>query len=441
MNTAIEARLEHGLATSKQLQAATGMSQSSVSRRLRELGNAVVRVQRGRDTLYALKVNAFGAGGDIPLYQVDPHGNDVLLAVVSPLAHGGYVVAPVSGAGASRLFGGERGDGLFDDLPYFLADLRPQGYIGRRIAQELAARDTRFPGNPEQWNSEHIGRYLLARGDDLPGNLLFGDAVHLRPRYAPSAVAEADYPMLAEAVLEGRPPGSSAGGEQPKFTAYRAERGHVIVKFSPPGDDPVARRWRDILITEHHAAQTLRRAHLPSVDTDLFEMGGRLFLESPRFDRSGPFGRLSMISLQAVDAEFVGQGGDWSAVVAGLVEQGLVSQQALQEVRVLSAFGRLIHNTDMHPGNLSLAIDGDAFRLLPVYDMCAMGFAPQTGEARPPAFSPPDPDTLGLTPQATELVRELAGLFWESVYADAYLSEEMRGFLMQSALWNVARQF
>jgi hypothetical protein len=49
--------------------------------------------------------------------------------------------------------------------------------------------------------------------------------------------------------MNGAIPGSSAGGEQPKFTAYCGERSaHVIVKFSPLGDDAVARRWRDILV-------------------------------------------------------------------------------------------------------------------------------------------------------------------------------------------------
>ena len=45
---------------------------------------------------------------------------------------------------------------------------------------------------------------------------------------------------------QGELPGSSAGGEQPKFTALkkdpRGDLSHVIVKFSPKGDNDVAKR-------------------------------------------------------------------------------------------------------------------------------------------------------------------------------------------------------
>ncbi len=45
------------------------------------------------------------------------------------------------------------------------------------------------------------------------------------------------------------------------------------------------------------------------------------FLESIRFDRSGEYGRGSMISLQSIDAEFVGSGVSWPQVIDGLFDK------------------------------------------------------------------------------------------------------------------------
>ena len=55
---------------------------------------------------------------------------------------------------------------------------------------------------------------------------------------------------------------------------------HVIVKFSPTGDGAIARRWRDILIAEFHAAEALHAESWPAAETRLIEAGDRLFLES-----------------------------------------------------------------------------------------------------------------------------------------------------------------
>lgn len=101
------------------------------------------------------------------------------------------------------------------------------------------------------WAADHIGRYLVSNGDDLPGNLKFGGLAHLRLRRKPVPHTSEDYPELAESTMDGTTPESSAGGEQPKFTAFCKERSaHVIVKFSPKDEGPVAVRWRDILVTE-----------------------------------------------------------------------------------------------------------------------------------------------------------------------------------------------
>ena len=244
----------------------------------------------------------------------------------------------------------------------------------------------------------------------------------------------ADYPALADSVLAGLIPGSSAGGEQPKFTAFCGERSaHVIVKFSPAGNDPVARRWRDILITEFHATEALHNTGLPAAETRLIEADGRLFLESQRFDRVGEYGRAPMISLQAVDAEFTGQGTNWPGVMMELLLKELVSTDHFLDVVFIWRFGRLINNGDMHLGNLSLAIDGDMLRLLPVYDMCSMGFSPIGGEVPLYDFVPPGLESIDihLDQRRAFNVKEMAHGFWLRVASDDRISDEFRQFLAQ----------
>ena len=153
-------------------------------------------------------------------------------------------------------------------------------------------------------------------------------------------------------------------------------------------------------------------------------------MESERFDRSGENGRMSMISLEAIDAEFTGFGGGWPQVMDALYEKDLISLQHVFDAASLWCFGRLINNTDMHLGNLSLAIEGDVFRLLPLYDMCSMGFAPQSGGEVPPyGFVPSEPGRTNLPEDAIGAAKIMAGDFWERVSNDERISDEFRSYL------------
>lgn len=413
-------------ATSKEIQAATGLSQSSVARQLRGMGDKVISLQNGRSPQYAATCNAFGCNDKLPLSIVDAHGNSVLAAYIRPLAYGGFFVEPA--IAISPLLLGESGNGLYDDLPYFLFDLSPQGFLGRQIAAEMAAQYNDFPTDPRRWNTNQIGRYLISNGDDLPGNFKFGEQALLRIRRKPAIVSDNQYPALAKSVMNGEIPGSSAGGEQPKFTAFCADSSsHVIVKFSPLGNNEIARRWRDILITEYHAAKVIQGYNLPASETRLIEMDGRLFLASLRFDRSGEYGRMSMVSLQSIDAEFTGLGSTWPQALDALFKKNLVSRQHVLDAECLWCFGRLINNTDMHLGNLSFAINDDMFSLLPIYDMCSMGFAPKSGgEVSPYEFVAHEPKTVNIDKKMIEFVKNMAHDFWDSVSKDNRISDEFK---------------
>ena len=421
--------LEQGPATSNAIQAATGLSQAAVSRQLRRMASSIVTIRSGRTPKYVMTKSAFGGSDRLPLTMVDAHGNTVPAAYIRPLVAGGYYVEP--SAGMSPLLLGCNGDGLYEDLPYFLYDLCPQGFLGRQIAINMHSQFPEFPPDPKSWTSNHIGRYLTSNGDDLPGNFKFGEQAMLRFRRKPEHIDDDEYPRIAEQVMEGEIPGSSAGGEQPKFTAFsKRSKSHVIVKFSPQGNNEISRRWRDILITEYHAIEALHRHECPAAETRLFESGGRLFLESQRFDRSGEYGRMSMISLASIDAEFVGLGASWPRVLASLEAKRLIAHAHVIDAEYIWCFGKLINNTDMHLGNLSFAIDGNIFRLLPVYDMCSMGFAPRSGgEVAPYSFVPKNPERVVVNDETYDLVKQLAAFFWDSVAKDDRISGEFRDFL------------
>lgn len=424
--------LSRGPATSREIQTATDLSQTAVARQLRGLKSRVVKLQNGRSPKYAVTRTAFGGNDKLPLSIVDPHGNTVLAAYIRPLAHGGFFVEPATGMPPLLL--GESGIGLYEDLPYFLSDLSPQGFLGRKVAEEMASQSDDFPTDPRNWNTNHIGRYLVSNGDDLPGNFKFGEQALLRVRRKPVVVPDREYPALADSVISGVIPGSSAGGEQPKFTAFSENRSaHVIVKFSPQGDNDVARRWRDILITEYHATEAIHDGDFPAAETRLLEMDGRLFLESSRFDRSAEYGRMPMLSLQSIDNEFIGLGSSWPQVLNALFKKELVSWQHVYDAEFLWGFGRLINNTDMHLGNLSLAIEGNVFRLLPLYDMCSMGFAPKSGGEVPPYnFVTQKPKMVNLSGENDlEPIKVMARNFWERVTNDERISDAFKEFLAQ----------
>jgi serine/threonine protein kinase HipA of HipAB toxin-antitoxin module len=86
----------------------------------------------------------------------------------------------------------------------------------------------------------------------------------------------------------------------------------------------------------------------------------------------------------------------------------------------------------MHLGNLSLAIEGEVFRLLPLYDMCSMGFAPKSGgEVQPFAFVPPEPKSTNISKDRIKPIKKLAHDFWKSVASDERISGEFKNYLQK----------
>ena len=180
----------------------------------------------------------------------------------------------------------------------------------------------------------------------------------------------------------------------------------MIVKFSAREDNAVSERWRDLLLAEHHALETLHEAGVPAARTSIVDSAGQRFLEVVRFDRTGALGWLALLSLAALDAEFVGRGGNWFETTQALVQEGQVVPEALPAAQLLWAYGTLIGNTDMHAGNLSFTSDsGRPYRLAPAYDMTPMAFAPHTSGAMAEALRPP------------AIVAAISGPVWRAAHA------------------------
>lgn len=358
--------LAQGPMTARQLVKTTGISQPTVSRALAALGDEVVRIGSGPSIRYALRDTSRGFTS-APIFRVSAEGLIQELGVLLPVRPAGFVMVQADGVTLHS-----------DGLPWWLFDMRPQGYLGRAYASTYAA-GLGLPANPEHWSDTEVIKALLAHGHDAIGNVLIGELA--RDRFigmpAPLPVDRAaDFPALARAAATGEAPGSSAGGEQPKFCAY-SERGHVLVKFSAPDDNPVSERWRDLLLAEHLALSVL------GVESEVFDFAGQRFLEVPRFDRVGQFGRLGVFSLRALDAEFVGDAtAPWPSLVSRLAADGRVHADAIVGAGLLWTFGTLIGNTDMHAGNLSfVSRGGRPYQLAPAYDMLPMGFAPRSSGA------------------------------------------------------------
>lgn len=395
-----------GPARTKQLIEISRKSQPTVSRALKELGADLVRLGAGRSIQYALKDHARGFD-IVPIHRVTEGGQISLLGHLIPVRPSGFVMVQSDGTHLHN-----------DGLPWWLCDMRPQGFMGKAYAARHASALS-LPADVEHWNDAHVIHALLHQGHDAVGNLLVGDRAREVFLHMPMPVPVdrgVMYPELARAAAAGESDGTSAGGEQPKFAAY-TDQGHVWVKFSAAQDNPVSERWRDLLLAEHHALALL------GTHSQVIDLNGQRFLEVPRFDRRGAMGRVGLFSLRVLEAEFVGRMHEpWPVLVQALAKAGVVQPQAIEGTALRWAFGALIGNTDMHAGNLSFISDqGRPYRLSPAYDVLPMGFAPNRfGELKssltPVALLPAIPGAIWH--QASQLAHE----YIERLRADPLLS-------------------
>ncbi len=386
-------------ASARELGAALGASQPSISRWLAMAGDQVVRFGRARHSRYAATRHVRGLGDRWPLYRIDGNGQPNAFGEFTALHGDGCLIATAQPVDWLR---DEFRDGVFSGLPWFLDDMRPQGFLGRLFAQR-SAHELGLDPDILRWNEDAVLTALLLRGDDGPGNFVLGDqalerALRSTPETIPAPQRTERYAALAQATLAGERAGSSAAGEQPKFTACVEDADgslrHVIVKFSESVEgNPVAQRWADLLICEHLASQLLGEHGHASARDELVWSHGQLCLESTRFDRTGAHGRHGFVSLAAWSDAHDGVRDDWSNAAERMQRDDWLDADALEQVRQRWWFGRMIGNTDMHFGNLGFFLD-DALplQLAPSYDMLPMLYRPAAnGSLVPRDYQPPTP--------------------------------------------------
>jgi hypothetical protein len=416
------------------------VSPRTVLRLLEELGMDVCRGGAAGRTRYAACRSLRGSAVPLPLFHVDPDGRLQEGEVLRLLQPGGALCA------LDRLgfpVDDEARDGWWPGLPYPLYDMQPQGYLGRQFARQLH-QDLEVPDDPRDWDDDAIAWVLSRRGADLPGHLILGEqAARLWQAevLAPTAVLTelsllAAYHDCAERSVSLGIAGSSAAGEFPKFLSLRELQGqltpHVLVKFSGAGES--SQRWADLLVCEHlalSAAEGLSGVEVAR--SRILSSKGRTFLESERFDRLGRFGRLPVVSLQAVSAHLLGLGvRDWREHASALVDAGILAREDAASIGRLWWFGRLIANGDMHLGNCAFRVADGRLTPAPAYDMVPMDYAPLPGGELPGrVWQPPLPLPGERATWLQACTPALA--FWNAAASDSRISEPLRKVFRENA--------
>lgn len=416
-----------------------GISRPVLGRLVRAAGDQVLRVGRARATAYVARAST-DAGSAWPLWRMRPDATLEELGTLYLLRGGRFQFEP-SGERPNLVRPVERVPGHFPGLPWFLDDLRPQGFLGRSLAHR-AGPGLGVPTDLNRWQLRDSLLAITRTGGTAIGDLLLGShAVEraLAELDAPPDLVDMDdrgtrYSEWADAALAGEEIGSSPGGEQPKFTSTVAGpdgRYAALVKFAVHDNGQAAARWADLLACEQIALACLREAGLPAAESELVDAERHLCLEVRRFDRTPDhIGRRGFVSLLALDAAFAGTGGhDWPGAGQQLAAEGLIDDSSADRMAELHWFGRFIGNSDMHAGNLGFHLtDSGPLALAPAYDMLPMYLAPsRTGAVRPAVplrLGPPE-----RTGQTGHIARaaDVAIRFWEQVHgSDRIRSGELR---------------
>lgn len=408
------------------------LSQPTLFRAVQSHSETILALGARRNRRLAALRNIRNRGSVFPILVVSPEGDLQSLGTLIALYPTSFAFLP-DATPTQPLF--------YSSLPFFLDDLRPQGFLGRAFAQNHT--DLMLPPRILDWGSDDILECIALRGEDLPGNLLVGAESFIRfQSHHPHEVIQGDapekqYSLAAQNALNGEPAGSSVGGEQPKFSATLKFGNDlfkkVIVKFSPSGNTFAATRWSDLLICESLALEILQESGIEAAKNRILSDQDRTFLEVTRFDRIGLKGRRGAISLSALENEWVGRGKNWSDSALVLERLKKISQEDLQTIQKLESFGRLIANTDRHSGNLSFfwQPDSSTAKLCPVYDMLPMLYAPSSGgENLNRVFTLPAYE-YSLRSVWKEML-QLAIQYWARVQEDPRISEGFKNIAREN---------
>lgn len=407
-----------------------GVSRPVLARLVAEAGERILRLGKARATHYAARATA-GTSNAWPLFRMRADATLQELGTLHALRGDRFHFQP-SGESPNLTRSVDTVSGYFPGLPWFLDDLRPQGFLGRTLAHRMG-RQLGVPEDLTRWQVRDTLTAILHGGTGM-GDLLLGQFAVERalaeldtPTDAVTPAQRAQrYPAWAREALAGEEIGSSPGGEQPKFTATvdtGRSRYAALVKFAPPDEGQAARRWAELLACEHLALNCLRDAGLDAAESELIQTDGHTFLEVRRFDRMpGTLGRRGFVSLLALDAAFIGDGTrDWGLAGEQLLAARWIERGTADTMARLHWFGRFIGNSDMHLGNLGFHLpDTGPLPLCPAYDMLPMYLAPsRTGIVRPAGPLPLAAPARGGQLPHIAWAADAALRFWQAV-ADSH---------------------
>lgn len=405
----VESELGGGVLAARDLRDRLGVSPATLMRTVQAMRSSVLRIGRGRATRYGFRQSWPNLETTrFPIFRISDRGHAESAGELITMAARQTLWLPANT--------------VSNGLPIELGDARPSGFLARHFA--AVHSDLRLPARVADWSDHHILSAMSRRGEDLTGNMIVGDESFARwQALEPVAVTRADYPQLADATTAGHPPGSSAGGERPKFGAFVDGR-HVLVKFVARGGsgDLVARRWCDLLVLEALALDVASSHGVAAARTAIVESDSHVFLESERFDRVGVRGRLAVLSLAAVHDEAADS---WGRAAVLLRDAGRLSDEDARRLCWLDAFGGRVGNADRHQYNVVFFSDGPGLRLAPAYDQASMAYAPSAdGQVsyRPVTLPFATADTLDVWDEA----RAAAGEFWERAADDRRVSDQFR---------------
>lgn len=412
-----------GVCKSADIQAALKISQPTVARALSDLDDEVFTFGSARSTRYAMGHPIGSLPAQQPIWMVDCNGMATRIGNLTFLAK-------------SQIHLGADGvDEIFyptakEPLPWLLSGMRPQGFLGRLLAQRMSTLVAST--NPEAWSVEEV-LLGVCQTHDAPGALLVGNQISTRPDSHVKISATApgpDLDRLSLNVSKTLPAGSSAGGEQPKLLTFNDAGESFVVKFSAPRGTPFGDRWTDLLVCESIAAKTLSDMDIRAARSEIVQTESRTYLLSHRFDRVAAVGRRHVIPIGAAHCGFCkGSYSNWASTCYDLARQKRLTKNEADVTNAILMFGRLIGNSDMHSGNAGLFVEGaslqemmkGSFTLAPVYDMLPMRWKPDAMVGLT-AYEPFEPDYS----MASNEVRAAAQAFWSNVALHPQVSNELQ---------------
>ncbi|MCP1727771.1 hypothetical protein J2T60_001771 [Natronospira proteinivora] len=393
---------EQGPLSSATVQKALNISRPTLSRLMRETEGEILRLGQTRRIRYAIPRPLPGLPESIPVARVDEHGRAHPHARLRALEPAEW--AWESDDGHLRIGTG---------LPPEIADCWPAGYMAQAL------------DHSERPDEASLLRLLSERGEDLPGNLIIGEAALARfLALDPSARGMDELPALARAVESGQWPSGLLGGQWPKFTAWM-ENHQILAKFTPLDSDPVAQRRADLLVAEAVALEMLRKQGIDASPARLIDAEGYRFLCLPRFDRVERLGRRAVIRLAHLRGKGVDPD-DWRQSATALRRAARLDNSDAETIAWLAEFAALIGNDDQGGDNLAFfPQEDDKLNLAPVFDMLPMAAAP-SADGRIPDVLPEPPLPSGGALERWRSAARLAADYWQRLSNEQKLSFDFR---------------